>query len=412
MRVLIVHNQYQQAGGEDNVVRAESELLKSNGHDVEVWEENNNSIANGLDACMTALRCVYSIGAAREMGQRIAKLRPELVHVHNFFPRLSPSIYRVSLRVNVPIVQTLHNYRLLCPAATLQRDGRVCEECIGKNVPWPSVRHKCYRGSVPASVAVANMLSIHNLAKTWNRGVTQFISLSEFGRNKFIQGGLAREKIAVKPNFVDPDPGIGRGEGKFALFVGRLSQEKGIDVLLNAWRHMANPPRLKIIGDGPLASRVADAAATMPKIEWLGGRGRDEVLHGMGEATVLVFPSTWYEGFPLVLAEAFASGLPVIASGLGAMEEIVESGRTGRLFPPGQAESLARSVEWAFAHPERVKAMRMNARFEFLKKYTAKVNYAILENIYRSAIHACRDAKNGSSLQQGSRFDPRWISAH
>lgn len=412
MRVLIVHNQYRQAGGEDNVVRAESELLKSNGHDVEVWEENNNSIANGLDACMTALRCVYSIGAAREMGQRIAKFRPELLHVHNFFPRLSPSIYRASLRANVPIVQTLHNYRLLCPAATLQRDGRVCEECIGKNVPWPSVQHKCYRGSVTASAAVANMLSIHNLAKTWNRGVTQFISLSEFGRNKFIQGGLAREKIAVKPNFVDPDPGIGRGEGKFALFVGRLSQEKGIDVLLNAWRHMANPPLLKIIGDGPLASRVADAAATMPEIEWLGARGRDEVLHGMGEATVLVFPSTWYEGFPLVLAEAFASGLPVIASRLGAMEEIVESGRTGWLFPPGQAESLASCVEGAFAHPERVKAMRMNARFEFLKKYTARANYAILEDIYRSAIHACRSAETDGSLRQGSQFDPRWISAH
>ena len=401
MRVLVVHNRYQQSGGEDNVVDAESHLLRDMGQDVEVWEEDNQSIVRPKDAWITALRCIHSFESALQMKEKIARFRPDLVHIHNFFPRLSPSIHRACFRAHIPVVQTLHNFRLLCPAATLQRNGKVCEDCLEKCIPWPSIRHACYRHSRAASAAVTNMLSIHRVAGSLDRFVTRYIALSAFSRNKFIQGGIDEEKIAIKPNFVDTDPGMGPGSGGFALFVGRLSEEKWIETLLNAWRQMARRPPLRIIGDGPLAPLVANAVATMREVEWFGLRRRKEVLRAMAEATVLVFPSTWYEGFPLVIAEAFATGLPVIASRLGAMEEIVESGKTGRLFTVGDSEQLGKCVEWAFSHDERIGRMRRDARFEFLQKYTARANFPILEEIYQSAMEDCRSNVFESVLQPG-----------
>lgn len=396
MRVLVVHNHYQQAGGEDVVVRAETELLRNHGVDVELWEESNDSIVSRWDACVTALQCVHSIAAAREMGRRIERFRPDLVHVHNFFPRLSPAIHRACHRARVPLVQTLHNFRLVCSAATLERDGKPCEECVGKAVGWPALRHRCYRGSTAGSAVVA--LSCRSAATTWHRDVSRYIALSAFARNKFVGYGFAKDRIAVKPNFVDPDPGMGAGDGDYALFAGRLSCEKGIETLLEAFRGMSRRPRLKIIGDGPLGSDVAQAAATMREIEWCGARPHQEVTRAMRAATVLVVPSTWYEGFPMVLAEAFAAGLPVIASRLGAMEEIVESGATGQLFAAGEAEDLARRVEWAFTHRMRMQAMRLKARFEYLSKYTARMNFAMLADIYRSAIETCCKGPESSML--------------
>ena len=386
MRILFVHNRYQQAGGEDRVVQAESALLRARGHAVEMMEEDNDGIAGWADAAITAGRAVYSFSAAGEIRKRIERFKPDLVHIHNFFPRLSPSIHYACHSAHVPVVQTLHNYRLLCPASTFVRDGKLCEDCLGKAVPWPAVQHGCYRQSRGASAAVANMLTLHRAAGTWNRTVTRFIALTEFARRKFIEGGLPAEKIMVKPNFVDPDPGMGRGAGGYALFVGRLSEEKGIRTLLAAWSLLRNGERLKIVGDGPLAQLVKDAAATVRGVEWLGSRGRDDVQQLMGDATVLVFPSIWYEGFPLVLAEAFAVGLPIIASRMGAMEETIAHGDTGALFTPGNAGELAASVEWAFAHPERMEPMRRNTRDEFLRGYTSNANYALLINIYKLSI--------------------------
>jgi glycosyltransferase involved in cell wall biosynthesis len=210
--------------------------------------------------------------------------------------------------------------------------------------------------------------------------------LTEFARSKFIAGGLPAERIVVKPNFVDPDPEVGSGDGEFALFVGRLTEEKGIGVLLSAWRLLAEKPKLRIIGDGPLAALVADAAASDTSIAWLGARGRDEVRQSMREATALIVPSTWYEGFPLVIAEAFAAGLPVIASRLGAMEELVADGVTGRLFAAGDPHRLASAVRWIFWHPEERKAMRLQARAEYEHKYTAAANYARMLAIYEDAL--------------------------
>ncbi len=393
MRILFVHNRYQQAGGEDSVVRAEISLLRAKGHDIEVMEEHNDGIVRWTDAARTAIQCIYSFGASRSVHERIDQFKPDLVHVHNFFPRLSPSIHYACHKANIPVIQTLHNYRLLCPASTFLRDGATCEDCMGKAVPWPAIQHACYRQSRVATAAVANMLSVHRACGTWNRTVTRFIALTEFARNKFIEGGLPGDKIVVKPNFVDPDPGIGEGNGDYALFVGRLSEEKGIRSLLSAWSQLTTGRRLKIVGEGPLAYTVKNAAETVHGIEWLGMRSKCEVSQLMADAKILILPSVWYEGFPLVLVEAFAAGLPIIASRLGAMAELVSDGATGRLFTPGSSDELAVAIEWAFTHPDELRAMRHHGRCEFETKYTANSNYAFLENIYNSAIDDHRAAR-------------------
>jgi glycosyltransferase involved in cell wall biosynthesis len=397
MRILFFHNRYQQAGGEDNVVHAEIALLRAEGHEVDLFEDNNDGIVHWIDAASTALGCVYSHNSARTARRRIQEFAPDLVHVHNFFPRLSPSIHYVCHEQKIPVVQTLHNYRLLCPASTFLRNGSVCEDCLGKTVPWPAVQHGCYHSSRLATAAVANMLSIHRGLNTWSRTVSTFIALTKFAREKFIEGGLPEDRITVKPNFVSPDPGIGAGTGGYALFVGRLSEEKGLGMLLEAWKKIKADRRLKIIGDGPMAASVRSAAETIPGIEWLGPRNKEEVSRQMAGAAFLVFPSIWYESLPLVLIEALATGLPVIASRLGAIAEVISDGETGRLVEAGSSNHLASEIDWAFSHPDSLRAMRHRARREFERKYTAELNYAVLSQIYQAAIDTKEDRQKLTS---------------
>jgi glycosyltransferase involved in cell wall biosynthesis len=384
MRILIIHNRYQQSGGEDGVVLAEVMLLRSKGHEVEVMEENNDSIVRWTDAVRTTIDCVYSISAAQDTRKRISQFRPDLAHIHNFFPRLSPSVHYACHHAGIPVVQTLHNYRLLCPGATLSRGGKVCEDCVGKAIPWPSIAHGCYRNSKLASTAVTTMLSIHRALGTWTRTVDCFIAPTEFARQKFIQGGVPADKIAVKRNFVSPDPGIGAGTGDYALFVGRLSEEKGIETLLAAWKRLSPDVRLKIVGDGPMAESVSQAAATIAGVEWLGSRSKVEVSRLMADAAFLVAPSICYETFGLVLIEALAAGLPVFTSRLGAMAELISDGQTGKLFTAGNSDELVSVVKWALSRPDQLKAMRRKARLEFEIKYTAEASYSQLVSIYEA----------------------------
>jgi glycosyltransferase involved in cell wall biosynthesis len=386
MRILVIHNRYQQAGGEDVVVRAETSLLRSRGHEVETFQEDNVEIANWSDAARTTVTCVYSYSAARDIRKLIARFQPDLAHIHNFFPRVSPSAHYACLEANIPIIQTLHNYRLICPSSMFLREGKICEDCMGKAFPWPAVQHGCYRKNRFASAAMVNMLTIHRALQTWQRTVTRFIAPTQFARCKFIEGGLPGDRIVVKPNFVIPDPGMGSGDGGYVLFVGRLSEEKGLDTLLAAWNKVFPHCRLKIVGDGPMAAAVEHAASTISNIEWLGSRTRDEVSALMAKATLLVFPSVWYETFGLTVIEAFATGLPVFASRLGAMAELVTDGETGRLSTAGSSDELAAAINWALSHPDLLKAMRIKARREFERKYTAELNYAILMEIYQSAL--------------------------
>ena len=317
MKIITLHNYYQQQGGEDVVFEGESALLTRNSHLVKMFCRHNNLIKN-MSPLAVAAATIYSRGSYARVRREIREWRPAIAHFHNTFPLISPAAYKAAGDERAAVVQTLHNYRLLCPGALFYRDHHVCEECLGKAVPYPGILHGCYRGNRLATAGVAAMLATHRILRTWHKRVDMYIALTRFARRKFIEGGLPADRIALKPNFVHPDPGPGQGRGGYALFVGRLSEEKGVKILMTAWERLGGAVPLKIVGDGPLKEDVSNFAARFPKVAYLGRKQLHQVHELMGEAYVLVFPSTWYETFGLVAIESFARATPVISSYLGA----------------------------------------------------------------------------------------------
>ena len=385
MNILVAHNYYKLTGGEDQCVAAEVALLRGHGHHVTHYCLSNDTI-DGMRRLQLAGRTIWSRQAFLEMRRLIGALRPQVVHFHNTFPLISPAAYYAAHAEGVPVVQTLHNFRLICVNALLFRDGKPCEDCIGKMSPWRGVAHNCYRDSRAASAAVAAMLTTHRLLGTWRNAVDAYIALSEFSRRKFIEGGLPANKIAVKFNFVYPEPGTGDGNGGYAVYVGRLSPEKGVETLLKAWRAIGKAVPLKIAGDGPLAPAVQEAAAQNPAIQWLQGVAHEKVYDLIGAATFLVLPSQCYEGaLPRVVIEAFAKGTPVVVPRHGAMAEIVD-GNNGLCFAPGDAEDLAARVRSIFANASAQKRMRRAARETFDRNFTAEANHEALMAIYAQAV--------------------------
>ena len=367
---------------------AEVALLRERGHEVSTLTFYNRDL-EGLPFWKQAALTLWNREAYEKVREAIRTYRPQIMQIHNTFPLASPAVVHAAKAERVPVVMTLHNYRLLCVNALFFREGRVCEDCLGR-LPWPGVAHACYRGSRAASGVVATMLTVHRALGTWTRVVDVYIALTEFARQKFIGGGLPVERIVVKPNFVYPDPGVGDGQGGYALFVGRLSPEKGVGNLLAAWERLGTQVPLKVVGDGPLSSEVAEVARRLEGVEYLGRRSRDQVLAVMKQAAFLVFPSELYEGFPMTIAEAYATGLPIISSNLGAMASLIDHGRTGLHFRPGDPEGLAAKVEWFLAHPAELARMRREARAEYEAKYTAERNYRMLMEIYERAIASAR----------------------
>ncbi len=386
MRVLLAHNYYQQPGGEDTEFAAEKNLLRQRGHEVVEFTRRNAEI-HRIGRLRAAVSALWSRDSRRALRRMLREVRPDVVHFHNTFLLISPAAYYVCQEEGIPVVQTLQNYRLLCPGAAFLRDGQVCEDCVGKTVPWPGMFYGCWRDSRAQTSVVAAMLAFHRWLGTWQKQVDVYVALTEFARQKFIEGGLPAEKIVIKPNFIYPDPGPGDSSGNYGLFVGRISREKGINTLIRAWRKLRGIP-LKVVGDGPLMGEIQRAwqEGSFEELEILGWRSHDEVLALMREARFLVFPSEWYEGFPLTIAEAFACGLPVIASRLGAMVEIVEDGRTGLHFEPRNPDDLAVKVGWAWTHLDKMKMMGLEARREYEQKYSAEQNYRKLIEIYQTAM--------------------------
>jgi glycosyltransferase involved in cell wall biosynthesis len=388
MKILSVHNSYQNPGGEDQVFAQETDLLRSHGHEVLLYRASNDQV-KGKNRLVLLGDTIWNKQIHAELRALIHRETPDIVHVHNTFPVISPAVYYAANEEGIPVVQTLHNYRMLCPAATLFRDGHVCEECLGKRIPWPGVVHACYRGSRLTTAAAAAMLATHNYKETWSKTVSAYIALTDFARNKFIQGGFPEEKIFIKPNYLQSDPRPGEGRGNYAFFVGRLTPEKGIETMLAAWKEIGHELPLQMAGDGPLAPEVQKASREMESVTWLKYLPRAEILERMKNASVLVLPSTWYEGFPMIVAEAFAAGLPVIASNLGSLSSIVDHHRTGLHFEAGQASSLVEAVRWWLAHPAEAILMRSQARLEYETRYTAEANYQQLMQIYQAALDRC-----------------------
>jgi len=391
VKILIIHNEYQVLGGEDVVVDSEFSLLRDKGHNIQVFKVKND-VNNFLSKVIAGLNVHYSDRSKFNLKRVLKKNEPDIVHVHNFFPLLTPSIYDACVEEQVPVVQTLHNYRTICPGALLMRDGKICELCV-KGSAYQSVLHGCYRGSKIGTFAVARMVEKHRNNSTWNTKVNRFIALTEFARNKYIEAGFPEEKIRIKPNFSD-DPHPDNNDMNFirngALFVGRLSQEKGLMTLINAWQDLEIP--LKVAGTGPLENELNDLKSN--NIITFGMLEKDSVQKEMRKASFLVMPSECYETFGLVLVEAFTQGLPVVASRLGGMAEIVEDGVTGLHFEAGNAKDLAKKVQWMHEHPEECRKMGLNARKVFEEKYTAEKNYELLMNIYQEAIDDAEAKKN------------------
>jgi glycosyltransferase involved in cell wall biosynthesis/SAM-dependent methyltransferase len=380
--LLLAHNYYQQPGGEDRAFANEAELLERNGHTVVRYVDRNARIHAGN--IQLGLNTIWSRESHAGLRSAADGRQLDLAHFHNTFPLVSPSAYYAARNMGLAVVQTLHNYRLLCPAATFLRNSSICEDCLESRSLLPALKHGCYKESRGATSAVAAMLTVHRAMGTWQRMVDVYIALSEFARRKFIEGGIPKDRIVVKPNFLDGDPGVGDASGGYALFVGRLSEEKGLRVLARAWHALQGIP-LMVAGDGPLQWIEWPAGVTL-----LGHQPRERVLDLMRGARVLVLPSIWYECAPVTVVEALACGLPVIASDLGSLPEFVIHRENGLLFRPGDAEDLARQVRWACDHPQEFWAMRAAARREYEQKYTAERNYTMLMDIYAMAIENAR----------------------
>lgn len=386
MRVLLLHNRYQVRGGEDAAVDLECEMLRGAGFTVDLLEASNDEIAGAAQMIQTALAVPYSFSARRLVSARIRTFRPDIVHVHNFFPALSPSVYDACRAARVPVVQTLHNYRLVCANALLFRDGHSCTECLGRTLLAPAIRHGCYRGSKAGSAAVAAMIGVHRLRRTWVDRVDRFVVLTEFARQLFAgYAHIPAEKITVKPNSA-PDAGAGAGAGRYALYVGRLSPEKGIETLLAAATGgdgLGMP--LKIAGGGPLQSMV-EARCIPGMLEYTGLQDPAGVRCLMQDARVLLIPSLWYEGLPMVVPEAFGAGLPIVASKLGALETLVEDGGNGLLVEPGNPAAIAGAVRRIAVDREFELRLRHSARATYEAVYHPDSNLRALIAVYEQAI--------------------------
>jgi glycosyltransferase involved in cell wall biosynthesis len=381
MKILFVHNAYQNFGGEDAVVNAEIALLQSHGHQVEFYKRHNDELHH-LSPASAAVTTIWSGRSVDEVNTVCNTLQPDVIHVHNTFPLISPSIYWTAARNKIPVVQTLHNFRFLCPQGTFLRNGAICEDCLGK-APWRAVVRKCYRESAPQSAVLVSMLGAHRTAGTYRNKVTRYIALSAFSRDRFIEGGLPAEQLRIKPNFVVSETQPDWDDRHGGLFVGRLSNEKGIDTLLEAVRIGANTD-IEVIGGGPYEAAVAKRFEE----RYLGFLSRNDIMEKMRSASFLIVPSVCYEQLPTTILEAFSSGLPVIASRLGALVDIVRDGVTGLLFNPGDAADLAAKIAWANAHPGEMQRMGRAARAEYEVKYTPSINYQMLMEIYEDAIAA------------------------
>ncbi len=391
MRILMLHNRYKIPGGEDVSTHTQVDLLRSAGHTVELVEETNERV-DTLGSIRTATRTFWSREAYRHIDRLLETQHFDVMHVQNFFPLLSPSVYYAAKRHDLPVLQSLRNFRLLCPEGMLHRDDRFCTDCVGRRMAWPGIQHACYRGSRVGTAIVAAMSTSHHVVGTWQKAVNLYVTPSQFTTDMYVQAGWDPGSISTIPNFVHPDPGLGAGRGGYALYVGRLAPAKGIDTLLAAWQHGQITYPLTIVGDGPLRPTVEQAASEHPMIEYLGPVPLQQASDLMGDAAFVVVPTVGIETFGRVAAEALAKGTPALVSDLGGLTEIIDDGKNGLLFRPGDSQHVADRVEWMVDHPEEVRAMRDRARAAYVDRFSG--NRAI--GLWLSAYEGIAKSRPGS----------------
>jgi glycosyltransferase involved in cell wall biosynthesis len=384
MRVLLAHNFYRSSApsGEDEVVRSEHRLLLENGFEVIPFTRHNDTLRAGARGALeAAFSNAWSFASVQALRRLIAEHRPDIAHFHNTFPQISPAAYDACRDAGVPVVQTLHNYRMFCANALMNRGGTACESCLGRT-PLPALLHGCYRDS---RVATAGMLigsALHRVRRTYQTQVDRYIVLTEFARQRFIAHGIPADRLVVRGNSLPYDPGVGQGGGGYALYVGRLTAEKGVGTLIRAWRRTSDIP-LRIAGDGELRAELEREACDLP-VEFLGRVAPERVPDLMKDAEMLVVPSECYEGFPRVVVEAFATGTPIVAADLGGLGELVDE-RAGIKFPSGDANALANAVTQLWKAPALRENLRLANRRRFEREYSPSMGLASLHSIYRDA---------------------------
>jgi glycosyltransferase involved in cell wall biosynthesis len=385
MRVALIHNFYRSSApsGEDEVVRSERQLLEANGVEVVPFLRHNDDLGGGAAAAMRAsLSNAWSFASVRALRQLLAERRPDVAHFHNTFPQISPAAYLACRDAGVPVVQTLHNYRMFCANGLLNRAGKPCESCLGR-APLPALAHGCYRDSRLATAGMVLGAALHRARGTYANDVSRYIALTDFARARFVAHGIASDRIVVRGNSLPHDPGTGAGGGGYALYVGRLSAEKGVGTLLRAWRRLRDIP-LRIAGDGELRGQLERDACELP-VEFLGRVTPASVIELMQKAEMIVIPSECYEGFPRVVVEAFATGTPIVAANLGGLGELVDE-QSGVQFAAGDAGALANAVTTLWRQPEKLEAMRRANRQRFETRHSPQAAFTTLREIYRSAV--------------------------
>lgn len=391
MKILIVHNFYGSSApsGENNVVNNEINLLRKYGHDVHLYGVSSDKIRNNgvISKSIVALSVPYNFRQLFKITKFAKKLMPDIIHIHNTFPLLSNAIFR-GLHEVAPVVMTLHNYRLVCPAAIPLRNGSVCTLCIDNEAVSPSIRYGCYRSSKIATIPLALSVALHRKLNTFSRYVDGFIALSDFQAKKMALSLLPAESIHLKPNFIDNNVNIldMKDRDNTVTFIGRLSKEKGVDLLLTAWAQLSLDATLNIIGDGPLLATLTEKYAS-ENVTFLGGLAHAGAMSYLRRSKLLVMPSVWFEGFPMTLVEAFSLGVPAIVSDIGSLPEIVVDDKFGKKFKSGDVLSLKKTLHKLWHDETALMSYSQNAHTEYLASYTSSKNYAQLMMIYKRIIN-------------------------
>jgi len=403
MRILLFHNRYQLPSGEDTVLEHEMDLLRGHGHTLEVVIVGNKNlnINNIFSSMCIGLQTIWNHNSKKIVQNAIENFQPDIIHIHNFFPIYSPSIYWAISKYKIPIVQTLHNYRIICANGLLFRDEHPCELCIGRKVPLPAVIYKCYRNSRIATLPLFFMQLFHKFIGTFQFKIDAYIVLTQFAREKFLLGGLKEDKVFIKPNFIpDPLPAAKlnpmRSRKKQFIFVGRLAYEKGVDLILEAWNEIKLPDwTLIIVGDGPDRHKLQSNFREVEGVEWTGWLEKREIMDLISHSSFLILASRWFEGFPMVLLEAISMGTPVVAPNHGSFSEIISNGKMGLLFEPNNVPSLSNTLASLTKLPARnLDIMSQNAREAFENYYSSERNYNKILEIYNKVLNKTNEDIN------------------